>query len=175
MKKLVFLSFLAVVAFSSTVAAATPGSMHLTSLSNDYTNNAPKPVKRTATPTTKSVKRNRVASRGAENSTGGSIRVASKFNVGPKPSRWCGWWMRTVFGGGPEYNLARNWAKRGTSAGGPRVGAVIVWKSHVGIITGKASDGRWIVKSGNDSNQVRERARSLKHSKSGYPIAFRML
>lgn len=87
-----------------------------------------------------------------------------------KPSRWCGWWMRTQFGGGPEFNLARNWARRGSSAGGPAVGAVVVWPHHVGIITGQAANGRWIVKSGNDSHRVRERVRSV-----GGAIAFRFV
>lgn len=104
------------------------------------------------------------------------VKVASsskgRHAAGPKPGRWCGWWMRTQFGGGAEYNLARNWAKRGRPASGPQVGVVVVWRGHVGIITGKASDGRWVVKSGNDGNAVRERARSLKH-RTGMPIAYR--
>lgn len=81
--------------------------------------------------------------------------------VGPRPRRWCGWWMRTQLGGGPEFNLARNWRKWGRPAGGPQVGAVVVWSSHVGMITGRASNGKWIVKSGNDGGRVRERARSV--------------
>jgi hypothetical protein len=80
--------------------------------------------------------------------------------VGPRPSAWCGWYMRTQLGGGPEYNLAWNWTKYG-SPGSPQVGAVVVWRHHVGMITGQASNGQWIVKSGNDSNRVRERARSI--------------
>lgn len=87
-----------------------------------------------------------------------------------RPAKWCGWFMRTIFGGGPEYNLARNWSKRGSSAGGPRVGAVVVWPHHVGYITGKASNGKWIVKSGNDGGRVRERPRSVAGA-----IAFRIL
>lgn len=90
--------------------------------------------------------------------------------LGPRPGAWCGWWMRSQKGGGPEYNIARNWAKRGTSAGGPQVGAVVVWPHHVGVITGKAANGQWIVKSGNDSNAVRERPRSVAGA-----IAFRIL
>ncbi len=78
-----------------------------------------------------------------------------------RPARWCGWWMRTQLGGGPEYNLAANWRRWGRPAGGPQVGAVVVWPHHVGIITGRASNGRWIVKSGNDGGRVRERARSV--------------
>lgn len=83
-------------------------------------------------------------------------------NLGPRPSRWCGWWMRSQLGGGPEYNLARNWANRGRPLNGPRVGAVVVWSHHVGLITGRNSDGQWIVKSGNDGGRVRERPRSVK-------------
>ncbi len=69
--------------------------------------------------------------------------------------------MRTQFGGGPEYNLARNWAKRGRPLNGPRVGAVVVWAHHVGMITGRSASGQWIVKSGNDGGRVRERPRSV--------------
>lgn len=94
---------------------------------------------------------------------------ATNKSVGPRPGKWCGWYMRTLFGGGPEYNLARNWAKRGTPTG-PQVGAVVVWPHHVGLITGKDANGRWIVKSGNDSNAVRERPRSVAGA-----IAFRVL
>ncbi len=95
--------------------------------------------------------RRQASSRRAESYSGG---------VGPRPSRWCGWWMRTQRGGGPEYNLAANWRKYG-SASGPQVGAVVVWPHHVGQITGRASNGQWIVQSGNDSGRVRERARSV--------------
>lgn len=80
--------------------------------------------------------------------------------VGPRPRRWCGWWLRTQKGGGPEYNVAWNWRKRG-SPSGPQVGAVVVWPHHVGIITGRAANGQWIVRSGNDGGRVRERARSV--------------
>jgi hypothetical protein len=45
--------------------------------------------------------------------------------------------MRTQKGGGPEMNLARNWARWGSSTS-PKVGAVVVWPHHVGMITGKA-------------------------------------
>lgn len=107
---------------------------------------------------------------GGHAATGSSYKKVSARSggVGPRPAKWCGWWMRTQFGGGPEYNVARNWAKRGTSAGGPAVGAVVVWPHHVGIIVGRAENGRWLVKSGNDSNAVRTRARGL-----GGAIAFR--
>lgn len=85
-----------------------------------------------------------------------------------KPAKWCGWFMRQLHGGGPEYNLARNWVKRGKPSG-PRVGAIVVWPHHVGKITGKTTKG-WIVKSGNDGGRVRERVRSVSKA-----IAFRIL
>ncbi len=77
-----------------------------------------------------------------------------------RPGAWCGWWMRTQLGGGPEFNLAANWKRWGRSSG-PQVGAVVVWPHHVGMITGRNSKGQWIVKSGNDGGRVRERARSV--------------
>ena len=85
----------------------------------------------------------------------------SRYRVGPRPRKWCGWWMRTQKGGGPKYNVAWNWRHYGRPTG-PRVGAIVVWRHHVGIITGRAKDGRWIVKSGNDSGRVRERPRSVR-------------
>jgi hypothetical protein len=92
-----------------------------------------------------------------------SLRHGSRTahaGVGPRPSRWCGWWMRTQKGGGPEYNLAANWRHWGRPSG-PRVGAVVVWSHHVGMITGRTAGGEWIVKSGNDGGAVRERPRSV--------------
>ncbi|MGA7456909.1 MAG: hypothetical protein WBW51_06235 [Methyloceanibacter sp.] len=84
----------------------------------------------------------------------------SHAGVGARPSRWCGWWMRTQKGGGPELNLARNWARWGRPSG-PQIGAVVVWSHHVGMITGRSASGQWIVKSGNDGGRVRERPRSV--------------
>lgn len=63
--------------------------------------------------------------------------------------------------------LARNWAHVGQNVGRPEVGAVVVWRNHVGIITGRIGD-QWIVKSGNDGRAVRERPRSVARA-----IAFR--
>jgi len=90
-----------------------------------------------------------------------SVTNTGGYGAGPRPGRWCGWYMRTRHGGGAEYNLARNWRKRGTPVSGPQVGAIVVWNSHVGEITGQAGNGKWIVLSGNDGGQVRERARSV--------------
>jgi hypothetical protein len=88
------------------------------------------------------------------------VKATAAAGVGPRPSRWCGWWMRTQKGGGPELNLARNWKSWGRPSG-PQVGAVVVWSHHVGMITGRTAGGQWIVKSGNDGGRVRERPRSV--------------
>jgi len=68
---------------------------------------------------------------------------------------------------GPQYNLARSWAHYGSNAGGPSVGAIVVWRHHVGTIVGR-ENGQWIVRSGNDGHAVRTRPRSLAGA-----IAFR--
>ncbi|MCW5690287.1 MAG: hypothetical protein KIT76_17220 [Pseudolabrys sp.] len=59
-----------------------------------------------------------------------------------------------------EFNLAYSFRYIGRPASGPAVGVIVVWRGHVGIITGRASTG-WIVLSGNDGHAVRERPRSL--------------
>lgn len=63
--------------------------------------------------------------------------------------------------------LARNWASVGHNAGRPGIGVVVVWRHHVGIITGRAG-AKWVIKSGNDGHAVRERPRSIAGA-----IAFR--
>jgi hypothetical protein len=86
-----------------------------------------------------------------------------------RPSAWCGWFMRRQVGGdpGPSFNLARSWARYGSNAGGPSVGAIVVWPHHVGKIVGH-ENGQWIVRSGNDGHAVRTRPRSVAGA-----IAFR--
>jgi hypothetical protein len=86
-----------------------------------------------------------------------------------RPRAWCGWYMRQQVGSdpGPNYNLARSWARYGSNAGGPSVGAIVVWRHHVGKIVGQ-ENGQWIVQSGNDGHAVRTRPRSLAGA-----IAFR--
>ena len=90
-------------------------------------------------------------------------------HAGGRPAAWCGWYMRGQVGGdpGPSYNLARSWANYGSDAGGPHVGAIVVWRHHVGKIVGQ-ENGEWIVQSGNDGHAVRTRPRSLAGA-----IAFR--
>ena len=91
-----------------------------------------------------------------------------------RPRAWCGWWLGRYLGMlDRKLWLARNWAHVGRPAHGPHVGAIVVWAhgrrhGHVGIITGRTADGRWIVKSGNDGHRVRERPRSIADA-----IAFR--
>jgi uncharacterized protein (TIGR02594 family) len=93
------------------------------------------------------------------------------LNHDARPARWCGWFMRQMFRvADREYNRAAKWADWGNRSSGPRVGAVVVWRHHVGVIEGGPDKrGRWLVHSGNDGNMVRTRYMSL-----GRAIAFRM-
>jgi hypothetical protein len=83
---------------------------------------------------------------------------------------WCGVYMRHVFGSADaRLNVAGNWASVGSNAGGPQLGAVVVWPHHVGVIRGGPdSNGQWLVESGNDGGAVRTRYRSIRGA-----IAFR--
>lgn len=100
--------------------------------------------------------------------TAGRPGRAAPASGDPRPSRWCGWWLRQYLGVSDRAgNLARWWARYGANAHGPAVGAIVVWRHHVGIITGR-TDEEWIVKSGNDGRAVRERPRSVAGA-----IAFR--
>ncbi len=89
---------------------------------------------------------------------------------GGRPAAWCGWWLGNHLGM-PRRDLwlARNWASVGSNAGRPGIGVVVVWRHHVGIITGRAGS-KWVIKSGNDGHAVRERPRSISGA-----IAFRHL
>ena len=102
---------------------------------------------------------------------GGSVKAASGHYYGssdPRPHAWCGYFMRHHLGVADRAgNLARWWASYGTNARGPAIGAIVVWAHHVGIITGHTETG-YIVLSGNDGHEVRERERSLRGA-----IAFR--
>jgi len=92
-----------------------------------------------------------------------------RAGYGGRPSAWCGWFMRQVeHVVDPAYNLARNWAHWGRPAGGPTIGAIVVWPHHVGKIVGQ-EQGKWVVLSGNDGHRVRTRPRSLAGA-----IAFRI-
>lgn len=98
---------------------------------------------------------------GSRRSSGRTYRTSGRYNAGPRPRRWCGWWMRTQKGGGPKFNVAWNWRHYGRPTS-PQIGAVVVWRHHVAMITGRTADGRWITTGGNESGRVRTRARSLK-------------
>jgi hypothetical protein len=93
--------------------------------------------------------------------------------LGPdgRPRQWCGWFMRRMFSvADREYNRAAKWADWGHWSAGPRVGAVVVWRHHVGLIEGGPDNrGQWLVHSGNDGNTVRTRYMSIARA-----IAFRM-
>jgi hypothetical protein len=82
---------------------------------------------------------------------------------------WCGIYLSKHLGKSDRrLALAREWATEGSNAGGPGIGVIVVWRHHVGIITGQAADGQWIVHSGNDGGAVRTRPRSVAGA-----IAFR--
>ena len=104
--------------------------------------------------------RNARSSRRSRGSEGGLASLTGGHNAGPRPAKWCGWWMRTQLGGGAHLNVAWNWRHYGSPAS-PQVGAVVVWRHHVGMIVGQAGNGRWLVKSGNWSHRVATVARSL--------------
>jgi hypothetical protein len=85
------------------------------------------------------------------------------------PARWCGCYLAKklqVSNQRPLW-LARNWAHYGRRADGPAVGAIVVWRHHVGQIVGQ-QDGQWVVHSGNDGRAIRTRPRSVAKA-----IAFR--
>ena len=88
-------------------------------------------------------------------------RRMANGNSSGRPRAWCGWWLGHHLGM-PDRRLwlARNWAQVGQNVGRPQIGAVVVWRHHVGIITGRVGE-QWIIKSGNDGRGVRERVRSV--------------
>ena len=96
-------------------------------------------------------------------------RHSASHQAAGRPRAWCGWFMRGQVGSdpGPSFNLARSWASYGSNAGGPQVGAIVVWRHHVGKIVGH-ENGQWIIQSGNDGHAVRTRPRSIAGA-----IAFR--
>ena len=94
-------------------------------------------------------------------------RAAQAFffsNYGPRPQAWCGWQMRQEVwqDPGPAFNRAIEWKRYGSAAIGPDIGVIVVWPHHVGKIIGRDGQGNWIIRSGNDGHEVRERARSLR-------------
>lgn len=98
-------------------------------------------------------------------SIGYTVTQAVSQVIGGRPSgcparAWCGCWLASHLGiSDRSLWLARNWARVGHSAGGPQVGAIVVWRHHVGKI--KAVEGnRILVLSGNDGRAVRERWRT---------------
>ncbi len=87
-------------------------------------------------------------------------RVETGRPQGCPARRWCGCWMAAHLGlVDRALWVARNWARIGHPADGPQVGAIVVWRHHVGVI--QAAEGNQIlVLSGNDGRAVRERWRS---------------
>lgn len=93
---------------------------------------------------------------------GGEALAANGRPANCPARRWCGCWLASHLSM-PSRPLwvARAWARIGHPAGGPQVGAVVVWRHHVGLIT--AVEGGMIrVLSGNDGGAVRDRWRSTR-------------
>ena len=86
------------------------------------------------------------------------------------PSKWCGCYLAHHFGMPHRKDLwrAQNWAKIGKPTR-PKIGAIVVWRNHVGVIVGKKREG-WVIKSGNDGDRVRVRVRPINKA-----IAFRQM
>lgn len=54
---------------------------------------------------------------------------------------WCGSYIAKYFGiSDPRLAVARMWASVGANAGGPAIGAIVVWSHHVGVITGRTAE-----------------------------------
>ena len=115
--------------------------------------------------------RGRYAIRGGRTDRAYYAMAVAGYGTDPRPHAWCGWYARHHLVSrdpGRDFNLARNWARWGRPAQ-PGVGVMVVWPHHVGKITGRDSNGNWIVLSGNDGHhQVMERPRSIRGA-----IAFR--
>src|SRR5829696_5139617 len=83
-------------------------------------------------------------------------RAAHRSGFGPRPSAWCGYFMRTHTGlKDPALNLARNWARVGNAAGGPAPGVIGVMRHHVFKVVSVVGAGKVLALSGNDSHAVR--------------------
>jgi hypothetical protein len=88
-------------------------------------------------------------------------RAPHRSGFGPRPSAWCGYFMRTHTGlKDPALNLARNWARVGSSAGGPAPGVIGVMRHHVFKVISVVGRGKVLALSGNDGHAVRTRVRS---------------
>lgn len=95
-------------------------------------------------------------------SAGGLIGVVAG-DVGlsrPKgcPNRWCACYLNGALKkagyASSGSDLARNFARYGKPAKPGQVGAIMVMSGHVGVVSGRCSDGRIQVLSGNHSRKV---------------------
>lgn len=101
-----------------------------------------------------------------------ALAIAPPVNARHHYVPWCGLYMMQVKHQ-HDLHLARaiEWARVGVPAGGPRIGAVVVWRHHVGEIKdGPDARGLYLVHSGNDGNAVRTRWRSIRGA-----VAFRFV
>lgn len=72
---------------------------------------------------------------------------------------WCGQYLGMIARQNglqppPGYQLARNWARAGRDAGGPKPGAIMVMPHHVGVVIKPLGGGRVLVRSGNHGRRV---------------------
>jgi hypothetical protein len=89
------------------------------------------------------------------------VRAASSD---PRPSAWCGWWLRRLYGiADKRLNLAINWRRFGRPAGGPAPGVIGVQPHHVFKVLAVVAPGAVLAISGNDSHSVRTRVRSTRN------------
>ena len=81
----------------------------------------------------------------------------------PRPSQWCGWWMRHYLHVADRNgNRAIWWAGYGTRASGPGKRILGVQAHHVYLVLAVVGPGRVLAISGNDSGAVRVRVRSTR-------------
>lgn len=98
---------------------------------------------------------------------GGSIVARARRYIGTNPtgwaSVWCARFLRMVVprDPGPNFNLARNWARLGRRLSSPQINAIAVMSrrggGHVGVVSGFDRKGNPIIISGNSRRVGRGR------------------
>lgn len=92
----------------------------------------------------------------------GGRPAACAVKIKGRKIAWCGCWLALHKGiNDRSLWVARNWASAGKPLPGPRPGAVVVWRNHVGLVMA-VDDDRIRVLSGNDGGAVRDRWWSKK-------------
>jgi hypothetical protein len=90
-----------------------------------------------------------------------TTRTPHGKGFGPRPSAWCGYFMRMHTGlKDASLNLARNWAHAGSAAHGPAPGVIGVMRHHVFKVVSVIGPGKVLALSGDDGHAIRTRVRS---------------